>query len=1292
MRQCLLLALSLLTSGARTPAAEKRRVVLIEDFTQGREAWQPAAVGATDTERTRNGGASLRIADADAARYFTTSRVASVRSDCRYEVTFWCFARDAAHASLCILQREKDGTPATVDGKRQVYWCFPFHGDTKLGQWVQARHVFTTAARTDRVSVILNPADGSPGHTGTAWFSDIVVSYLGRVTPRAEESLPLRPLDPLVLDLGAETCTIVSPRTGPVATAARELADALEAKTGHRPAVVGDTVAPSRLAAGPLLVPGNLVTNAVSRRLYFGGYDFTDCAWPGRGGHVVRTVRDPFGTGAHVLVIGGSSPEDIARAAGRVMEIVGERGRLLGYVNDVRLGKNADVIDAWSRDFLEADAEWKRRGSLGSWQYLWQIGKAGMGYLRTGNDAYLTPFLRELLFFFEHDVLNRQQEAPSQIHSLVDVVLLPWDLLADHPCFSPAERSDVDGKFLRLACSHEGPRSLEGAGRALRGNHGLGRALDGFCLGRYFLRRYGIEEAGHWLGIVDDYFVPQLQSSKPTEDGGYHQYRASLLCTLIYALAADKREYLTGRALREATDRAVLEYAVGKGPMGYLSARAVSAGDPGYLTLAAHAGGEEYVRQCAAMRHGSLLGENLRAFCGFEAPEEKVELLGASVAPLDPMWHERMRQVAAGAGELVLTTTPEESYDKLVIRDGFRPDSFFLKMDGLGHGGHSFQDANCITAYHDHGVAWLFEEYGYSGPTCSTLRQQNGVFAALDGRGLPGAHVCARLLYTRELGDDVECVGGALDGIGDTAWQRHLLRKRDAWTLVVDRVRAKRAGELFVERHWHLRPWGKPGDVEVRGDVVVCRREEVAMHLHSVGLAPEGVSGGSNRKEVVRARAGANAHVDIASLIWVDESPEHARFTLERTTAGWCVRDTENDSRLDVAVDPDGCTLVTDVPSGVPAPALEYLPLAPPAATFQLPWRRIEVGGEVTAVAASRDRIAAGTREGDIEVLSHDGASLWRARAGALVLSLHFTEGELLVGEDDGTLSRFSASGRRLWAVTIPYVHIGWPHWSDGRSRVREITAADMDSDGSREILVSNGDRRLYAFSATGEQLWKKGVRWGVLVGLTPTVYEGQFALFGGVTGPTLGGRVKIHGREGNTVGSLRIPYQHSQQVRDVRLADVTGDGASEIVVARDTSSHQLVVCDEARELLWKADVGGSADALAIRLREGATQILCGSRCGYVHAFEGAGGRREWFCFLGDEPRMLWPREDGSVLALCPSGTVFVLGADGRLLGRQVLPAPITALLRPGEHRVRPACLPVGTAAGALYVLGSGGH
>lgn len=45
------------------------------------------------------------------------------------------------------------------------------------------------------------------------------------------------------------------------------------------------------------------------------------------------------------------------------------------------------------------------------------------------------------------------------------------------------------------------------------------------------------------------------------------------------------------------------------------------------------------------------------------------------------------------------------------------------------------------------------------------------------------------------------------------------------------------------------------------------------------------------------------------------------------------------------------------------------------------------------------------------------------------------------------------------------------------------------------------------------------------------------------------------------------------------------------------------------------------------------------------------------------------------------------MGAEGALVGREALSAPVTALLRAGEHRVDQPRLPIGAADGTIHLL-----
>ena len=74
--------------------------------------------------------------------------------------------------------------------------------------------------------------------------------------------------------------------------------------------------APSIREGGPdLVLLGDLTGNAAIARLYSDWYAWEDAVIPGAGGHTVRTVVSPTGEGWNAVILGGAGPEGVAAAA-----------------------------------------------------------------------------------------------------------------------------------------------------------------------------------------------------------------------------------------------------------------------------------------------------------------------------------------------------------------------------------------------------------------------------------------------------------------------------------------------------------------------------------------------------------------------------------------------------------------------------------------------------------------------------------------------------------------------------------------------------------------------------------------------------------------------------------------------------------------------------------------------------------------------------------------------------------------------------------------------------------------
>ena len=1126
---------------------------------------------------------------------------------------------------------------------------------------------------------------------------------------------------------------IVTPERQEYQDIAQGLADSLEKLTGTRPRIAPDSAAPPD--SGPIIILGNLMHGKLARRLYLQAYDFTDYAWPSPGGHVLRTIRDPFGTGAHAVMLGGSDVAGVAAAAKVLLTILEHNGPSLGYLNRVKLGQWAPEIISYTETLLgDDDAVWKRSGVSGSWDYQIAIARAAIGYLRTGDEGYLPLFKRELRYWFDHDVYHPKGDAPQMLHGFLNQLIIAWDLVRDHPFFTEEERRRFDEDFLWVFCSREGPGRIDGASKRtiIRDNHGTRTALDAIFGGRYFRRRFGLPEGERWLQIADRYFAAQMSSSKPVEDSWGHQWAASLYNTLIYAMAAGKHEYFASDAFKQAADRALIAHQTAGAPQSYMAACAVAAEDTGYLS--GHAGGEAMGKRCARMAsHGD---EYLRSFCTGDPIDQRGDLLGLAIAPLDQLWHDTIDGAGFNPGGLFVVTPPREScFDKISIREGWGREDFYLLFDGISGGHHSYQDGNCIVRLHEAGVSWLTN--AKSSTTSATVRTQNGVFLAFEGAGPGRLHRYARLLYSGQAGDYI-AVGTAFEGVGEVDWQRHILRKRGEWTLVTDRATVKNPGEILAERHWHLR-----GKVTAQGDHLVSVQkygdQQRCLHLQSAGIKPEGMTGTSHRVETVRAEATPQQPLDFATVLHVNEDADKPDVRLTKTSLGWRI---DRPGTLEYVVaqirgsdgllvlSHDGIATFGAAPgegpntrlsasskaevsgpiaqsvaiTAEPMPPDETLPLQPPCEPLSLPWREMRVGDEaVTAVTLAQDgRIAAGDTAGKVVVFAPDGNATSEVKLESPILSLHFLGEDLLVGEDRGALTRLGPDGAQRWQVAIPYVPMAWPYWSEQKSRVREITSAYLPpgplpgregENGRETILIANSDRRIYAFASDGKELWKSSVEWGVYTAMTAGEHGGRFALFGGTSRPSMHGWCIVYGADGKLLTHFTRPDLTSWsipcQFRDMRLADVDGDGQPEIINAIDTNCRQLVVYKSDGKVLWDADMAGAAQAIAVDIPEGTAQdatVYCAGASGYVSAFDGATGARRWACFLGEPTELLAPHGQNRIIAIARSGRAYVLTRAGELLGRDDLAAPVAALLRPGDHRAGNGML-LGAEDGRVLLL-----
>lgn len=135
-------------------------------------------------------------------------------------------------------------------------------------------------------------------------------------------------LSTVLVKMGEPVAVIGVPEDSAYAAIARELQASIYERCGTEVPVApaSSLVAGPALAFAPavlrpveeggrnLILLGDLTSNPAIARLYIDYYAFEDAAYPGVGGHTVRTIVDPTGLGWNAVILGGPGPEEVRAA------------------------------------------------------------------------------------------------------------------------------------------------------------------------------------------------------------------------------------------------------------------------------------------------------------------------------------------------------------------------------------------------------------------------------------------------------------------------------------------------------------------------------------------------------------------------------------------------------------------------------------------------------------------------------------------------------------------------------------------------------------------------------------------------------------------------------------------------------------------------------------------------------------------------------------------------------------------------------------------------------------------
>ncbi|MBN2449422.1 MAG: hypothetical protein JXR77_03480 [Lentisphaeria bacterium] len=331
------------------------------------------------------------------------------------------------------------------------------------------------------------------------------------VTPPPGKAPPIARLKELCLETplataGEPRALIVVPADGRHDAAAAVIQAAVREVGGCvLPLVPDDDPRAALPLTRHVVVLGNRSDNRLIGGLYEAYFALEDLRYPGAGGHILRSLHNPYGNGCNAILAGGSDGAGVAAAAEALSVRIRSAGRegavVLGHILEVLLGKGL----ALPEDPAQAET-WEASEGYGSVGYFgWNsLSKRMALYAMTGEPRYARDFLRlafpdeaaiaEISRVDGERIENKRDPLAGAYHYNQHLLVLFWDLIEESPVFSAAERLRVTQALARQLehddYARRGIYALTGPADSVPSRHGQWAAIGLYCLGRYFQRDY----------------------------------------------------------------------------------------------------------------------------------------------------------------------------------------------------------------------------------------------------------------------------------------------------------------------------------------------------------------------------------------------------------------------------------------------------------------------------------------------------------------------------------------------------------------------------------------------------------------------------------------------------------------------------------------------------------------------------------------------------------------------------------------------------------------------------------
>ena len=1016
-----------------------------------------------------------------------------------------------------------------------------------------------------------------------------------------------------------------------------------------------------------LIALGNFETNRLLPLLYARFYTAVDAFYPGKGGHALHTIHDPWGNGHNVVVAGGSDDDGVRAAAEALLAELAKcvAGKdlalprlmqlklspaLLKEMSALRRNPDEKAIVLAVKNAGEAFARGQHTGVT------LNLYEAGFNYYYSGHDGYAELFKRLARLMIE---IYRSKPTTyggpwgmdADFNSMQ--VIAAWDLVEESPVFTEEERLEITRIIAEYAVDMGNHGNVRGAGGPwIRHNHNTFPCLGVLFAAEYFGKYYRVAEAARWLAAADGCFRLQSLSFKPQEDSNGYQW-LTVGHTMRYALARPDHTWFASGNARRNMDLAILTM----DNLGYQSAFGDVGGWRGWASeVPLWTVGTWYFQEPAfrwAIEREQPVQPNARVRIGGSATVNPpagapAGFDGMRVFPMERKFFDYWAPRSTNDVDKLWLAPPEQTYEKISFRGSFDPQQPYLLLDGIGCGGHRHYDGNSFVRYSERDREWFADgDYIKALPKFHT-----SVLVFRDGQSSTLPPFCALEAHA-----DLPGAGFARSTVrdyGSADWSRNLIWLKGSCFVAIDSLKARATDEYSFRTVWHTlgepRIEGNRFTVEQKGEQCVIENLDGArLKLtddESLGKNWNGYTNAQPVDRVLQQIAGGKM-----------KAGESRHFL---NVFGASAFTSARASETSVLVKAGGETTLAGVTDGkltVVAPGIET-----DAALFALRPRGFSLAKATTLVAGGRTLFHASAPVA-VEFDADSERAVVQSAANVKIALTGESEREISPGRQRFTI-RFAPKALLLLlpsakpakteasavAANGPQLPV---RWRFSGAPFTCIAAADLDGDKKSETVAGASDGRVVCIAADGKQRWEFKAPSAV-----KAIWAGDLGGDGGsvVAAGLADGSLCLLDASGKQLWSHAFPYYKRKPVVTVVFAANLDGSGKKAIIAGLESWHFYALDRSGRELWHYESVHGSTCGTAADLDGGGKEsVLAGTEYYWWHAIAPDGKQRwSYSTKTGPHTNCVAAGDLGggkrAVVFGGADGNLHVLDADGKLL------------------------------------------